>query len=158
MKGYVAGFLFSNSGNEVLLIRKNRPDWQAGLWNGIGGRVYSGELWPLAMDRLAKKEAGISVDWKQVACIVWEGTCVYFFSALSDTAIRNFRQMTDEEPMVFTADDLREVPLVPCLDFMIPLSRYHMTVEEINGPTALSIAGSGEHSRPRRKLFSWGST
>jgi hypothetical protein len=34
----VAGFLFRNNDTEVALIRKNKPDWQKGKLNGIGGK------------------------------------------------------------------------------------------------------------------------
>jgi hypothetical protein len=35
---YVVGFAFDTDGR-VALIRKNRPEWQAGRLNGIGGHV-----------------------------------------------------------------------------------------------------------------------
>lgn len=42
---YVAGFLFGPMPrhNYVALIRKNKPDWQKGKLNGIGGKVEAGE-------------------------------------------------------------------------------------------------------------------
>lgn len=40
---YVLGFLFSEDGSRVLLIWKNRPAWQAGKLNGIGGKIEDGE-------------------------------------------------------------------------------------------------------------------
>lgn len=40
MKGrFVVGFLFSPCLTQVVLIQKNRPEWQAGKWNGVGGKV-----------------------------------------------------------------------------------------------------------------------
>lgn len=44
MKQYVAGFYFVTlpsvpDEHHVLLVRKNNPDWQRGLWNGVGGKV-----------------------------------------------------------------------------------------------------------------------
>ena len=40
-KYYVLGFLFSPDCKRVALIIKNRPDWQAGFLNGIGGKIDS---------------------------------------------------------------------------------------------------------------------
>jgi hypothetical protein len=34
---YVCGFMFSPDHQVVLLVKKNRPDWQAGRYNGAGG-------------------------------------------------------------------------------------------------------------------------
>jgi 8-oxo-dGTP diphosphatase len=40
---YSAGFLFSKDYKQVLLIKKEKPDWQRGLYNGVGGKVEPGE-------------------------------------------------------------------------------------------------------------------
>lgn len=40
---YVLGFMFSNLMNNVVLLQKQKPNWQKGLWNGVGGKVESGE-------------------------------------------------------------------------------------------------------------------
>lgn len=39
---YVCGFLFDRSFENVLLIRKNRPEKQKGRLNGVGGKVEEG--------------------------------------------------------------------------------------------------------------------
>lgn len=39
MKNYVAGLMFSEDRTKVALVRKNKPDWQKGLLNGIGGKI-----------------------------------------------------------------------------------------------------------------------
>lgn len=36
---YVVGFMFDSSFENVALIRKTKPEWQAGKLNGIGGKV-----------------------------------------------------------------------------------------------------------------------
>src|SRR5690349_13991679 len=41
-QAYALGFLFDGTGR-VVLIRKRRPAWQAGLLNGVGGKVEPGE-------------------------------------------------------------------------------------------------------------------
>ena len=37
LKKWVVGFIFNSDMDHVLLINKNRPDWQIGFLNGIGG-------------------------------------------------------------------------------------------------------------------------
>ena len=44
MNNYVLGFAFNKNFREVLLILKNKPQWQKGLYNGIGGKIEEGEL------------------------------------------------------------------------------------------------------------------
>ena len=67
--GYVLGFMFSRDLERVLLIRKNRPAFQAGKFNGIGGKI-EGTVKPLetplqAMVREFEEEAGQKItDWK----------------------------------------------------------------------------------------------
>jgi hypothetical protein len=39
MNRYVAGLAFSEDGTRVALIRKNRPLWQIGFLNAIGGHI-----------------------------------------------------------------------------------------------------------------------
>ncbi len=62
---YVVGFLFDESMSNVALIRKNKPAWQAGLLNGIGGKIEDGEAPAYAMSREFKEEAGLWVaTWR----------------------------------------------------------------------------------------------
>ena len=64
---YVVGFMFDKDMTNVALIRKRKPAWQAGLLNGIGGSIESGEIPVDAMRREFKEEAGVDVpvsDWR----------------------------------------------------------------------------------------------
>lgn len=62
MTRYVVGFYFSPLLDQVLLIRKARPDWQKGKLNGIGGHIRDGETEFDAMQREFKEEANISTN------------------------------------------------------------------------------------------------
>ena len=57
---YVLAFAFDLTG-QVALIKKNRPDWQRGRLNGIGGKIEDGELPSMAMAREFEEETGVSV-------------------------------------------------------------------------------------------------
>ncbi len=63
---YVAGFMFDPTMNYVALIRKNKPEWQKGLLNGIGGKIEDGESPNSAMIREFGEEARYAgtPDWK----------------------------------------------------------------------------------------------
>ena len=62
----VLGFYFSHDRQRVLLIEKNRPAWQKGKLNGIGGKIkFTNEPPGIAMIREFREEAGIhECCWK----------------------------------------------------------------------------------------------
>ena len=51
MKKYVTGFLFSKDASHVVLIKKINPQWQNGLFNGVGGKIETNETSIAAMVR-----------------------------------------------------------------------------------------------------------
>jgi len=57
---YVCGFAFTEDGKQVLLISKNRPEWQRGRLNGVGGKIESFDKSPAyAMVREFEEETGL---------------------------------------------------------------------------------------------------
>lgn len=69
MKHYVLGFAFNHE-NQVLLIKKAKPDWQRGKWNGVGGSVESHETPLQAMIRECDEEAGLHLTaWSKIATL-----------------------------------------------------------------------------------------
>lgn len=72
-KQYVLGFAFNEIRESVVLIEKNRPEWQAGKHNGIGGKIEEFDETPLdAMIREFKEETGCETteaDWHYFAVI-----------------------------------------------------------------------------------------
>ena len=63
MINYVVGFMFNLDKTKVALIRKNRPEWQNGLLNGIGGKNNEGEHSLQAMVREFEEETGLKTFW-----------------------------------------------------------------------------------------------
>lgn len=122
MQEYVVGFIFDSESDKLLLIRKNRPDWQKGLLNGIGGKIEDGESPLEAMQRECREECGLRVsNWNELCIITDEESFrVYFFSAVTQT--KGVFQGTDEE-LVFV--DKRAIDYSRCIDnlsFLIPMA------------------------------------
>jgi len=67
---YVVGFLFSYTLEYVALIRKQKPEWQAGLLNGIGGKIEPGEKPEAAMEREFKEETGCHHNAWRKFCVM----------------------------------------------------------------------------------------
>lgn len=94
---YVAGLLYSDEGDTVTLIRKNRPAWQAGNYNAIGGKIEEGESPAQAMNREFIEEAGVDIEWESRFILSNPGVfSVHFFSCHSSEAMTYLATMTDE--------------------------------------------------------------
>jgi 8-oxo-dGTP diphosphatase len=66
---YTLGFALDLENQKVALIRKNRPEWQAGKLNGIGGHIEEGENPKEAQVREFYEETGVGTflsDWNFV--------------------------------------------------------------------------------------------
>jgi len=121
MKEYVVGIVLDEF-DYVLLIRKNRPDWQAGRLNGVGGKVEEGEIPYEAMIRECKEECGLSLyNWLQLGTVT-DGTnyTVYYYVAKT-TAMLKAKTVTDEKIEIFHLDFLEYADLVPPTDVFLRL-------------------------------------
>jgi 8-oxo-dGTP pyrophosphatase MutT (NUDIX family) len=81
----------------ILLIEKNRPTWQAGLFNGIGGKLEEGETAVEAMARECLEETGLAIaadDWQPLGRLVFSGGSVAIFHAQADLSLA--QTLTDE--------------------------------------------------------------
>lgn len=98
-KEYVVGFVFDSTKSQVLLIKKERPEWQKGRYNGIGGLVESNELSDSAMTRECKEECGLEIsDWILFAIVECPTIRLYYFKAFVDLKyLFQMKSLTDEE-------------------------------------------------------------
>ena len=120
MKEYVVGFLFHPSLTQVTLIRKNRPGWQAGKLNGVGGKVEVGETPDQAMAREFHEETGwSSPNW--VRYIVQSGLNfrVHYFFQVSQVGFDQVKTRTDELVGRYVINDLMVDELVPHVYWML---------------------------------------
>lgn len=100
---YVVGFAFSADRRKIVLIRKNRPAWQAGKLNGVGGKIEAGETPEHAMAREFFEETGVQTNpaqWTHFTDIIGENGRVWCYRIFDD-AVLNARS-TSDEPIVIT--------------------------------------------------------
>lgn len=123
MQRYVLGFLFDNDRSTVALIRKNKPDWQRGKLNGIGGKIELGEPTVGAMTREFFEEAGVRIEgWNQFAVMQGSDWMVHCFRAFDDAALRAVRSMTDEQVERHYTGDIMQARVISNLTWLIPLA------------------------------------
>lgn len=121
MKHYVAGFLFSSDFERVVLIEKQKPDWQKGLLNGVGGKIEPGETPEEAMRREFMEETGMDVeDWTEYTTLGGEGWRVHFFYGIGN--VEAAVTLTDELVLVRRVDDLWALPVIQNLQWLIPMA------------------------------------
>jgi len=107
---YVVGFAFSRYGNKVALIRKNKPDWQAGKLNGIGGKVEKDEYHFDAMVREFREETGVQTnnqDWDLVTTLTSNTWKMTVFKAFLEP--EDFRSIRTIEEEVVEIHDTKEL-------------------------------------------------
>lgn len=119
---YSAGFLFSHAKDRVLLIRKNRPAWQAGKFNAVGGHVEAFETPHDCMVRECKEETGLDVpEWKQFVTLRVPGKAVIHFFAATGTVFEA-RKTTDEALYLAHIAEMNSLQTIPNLRWLIPMA------------------------------------
>lgn len=104
---YVLGFMFTTNFRYVALIRKQKPDWQRGRLNGIGGRVEYDERPIDAMTREFAEETGVITanrDWRCFVDMVFPGLEVHCYVAKGD--VDKLRSTTEETVEIWAVDQL----------------------------------------------------
>lgn len=137
-KSYVAGLLFSPTLESVVLIKKNRPEWMAGLWNGIGG-VEEGydPSSKYAMSREFEEETGLHIppnEWLQYATLETIGASVHWFTA-KNYKWASVETKTDEQVSTFRRNRVLESEhlLMPNLLWLYEMARaFHTGKDRCN--------------------------
>jgi 8-oxo-dGTP diphosphatase len=125
---YVCGFLFAHERAFVALIEKQRPDWQKGKFNGVGGKIESGEAAQHAMWREFLEETGADVApsrWTKFATLqhLSRDGVVHFFKADADPSRpAEIYSRTDERVLWCPAHYLAGLPVMDNLRWLIPMA------------------------------------
>jgi 8-oxo-dGTP diphosphatase len=125
-KKYCVGFLFDPTLSKVVLIRKQKPEWQDGLLNGVGGKigdVHAKETPLQAMHREFKEEAGVEgLEWTQYLNLKTPHSDLYFFRAVGN--VHRATTQLDEVVSVFEVHDVMDrCDTMPNLRWCIQMAR-----------------------------------
>ena len=134
----VVGIITDNK--EILLLRKNNPDWQKGLYNGIGGKV---ELNTTPLETIIKKcqeELGVNIsNWIELDSEISSSgiEIVYFLTTLNEGEIKKLQSQTDERVELFSINNL---PTNILQDLKIQIERqFFKPKNKMNRKTKLLI-------------------
>lgn len=123
MKQYVLGFAFNDY--HVLLIEKERPAWQKGLYNGLGGHIEEGEQPIVAMVREFEEECGIVTEqshWEHYAIMKGDDWVCYCFRSRNVFDLSKAKQTTNERIKVINAFTLETYPTISNIPALIGLA------------------------------------
>jgi 8-oxo-dGTP diphosphatase len=129
MTNFVVGFAFSPNKEKVALIIKNRPSWQLGYLNGIGGKIEKGECPINGMVREFEEEACIktnALDWTYFAYESGPYFKIYYYYTVFDD-IEEFNAITcntDEEILLVNTNELQCRKIVRGIDYYLPIALY----------------------------------
>ena len=134
----VVGIITDNE--EILLLKKNIPDWQKGLYNGIGGKV---ELNTTPLETIIKKcqeELGVNIsNWIELDSEISSSgiEIVYFLTTLNEGEIKKLQSQTDERAELFSINNL---PTNILQDLKIQIERqFFKPKNKMNRKTKLLI-------------------
>lgn len=126
---YVLGFAFTPDLQKVLLIKKNKPEWQKGKFNGLGGKIEpSDKSIEEAMRREFFEEAAIispSKLWTRVGLLRGSDWIVYIlFCKMDDDVIRGGVSSDEGVTHLYNVDDLpTNTDHITNLNWIINLAR-----------------------------------
>jgi 8-oxo-dGTP diphosphatase len=128
-QNYVLGFLFRGSQGQVALIEKQRPSWQKGFLNGIGGKIEYNEQPHEAIIREFFEETSACVQsWRQFAVLHWRDGCVFCYVSHGEF---NLISITDERVNWFDVSSITMLPIIPKLRWLIPLALDESVISTI---------------------------
>ena len=115
--------MFSPCQKYVVLIKKARPEYLAGKWNGVGGKVEKHESESLAMAREFQEETGVMTEpslWEKFANLQNQDYTVNFFR-MTSKLYQTVGSMTDEWVSVYHINSLPEAT-VTNVRWLIPMA------------------------------------
>jgi len=131
---YTVVFIFNISCTKVMVILKNRPEWQRGCFNGIGGHMELNETPKQSIQREIFEETNLCIDpenLKLFHVLNPPKVKVYFFKTfLSEFMMNTFKSKTDERLSIFDINEFLQKPnIVSNLRWLIPMALDESHIE-----------------------------
>lgn len=128
MTKYVCGFFFNRQKSHVVLIWKEKPAWQKGKLNGVGGKIEDGETPAEAMCREFEEETGLTYrPWQHFITINredWE--CSFFAGVDWENNFEYAETKESEEVAKIEVDRLCDYAYIENLSWLIPMAKHKL--------------------------------
>lgn len=133
MKSLTVGFVFDAKLDHVLLVHKQKPAFQVGFLNGMGGKVEVGETAVACMARECAEETALIIpeeNWLECAVItdttgLNPGAEIYVFAATYQGPTTDAYKNDYEEIEWFPHQPLPE-NVLSNVQFLVPLARQKL--------------------------------
>jgi|SRR5271157_3815458 len=134
---FVDGVMLDPTLSRVVVIRKLRPDWQAGLLNCVGGKIEPGEAPLAAMNREFREETSVSgllwIPYCDMKLKLNDGE-LYCFYAIGN--VDKAHTVLDEDVLILpVAEVMDRCDTLPSLRWLIQMARsfaFGETIEKFN--------------------------
>jgi 8-oxo-dGTP diphosphatase len=106
---YTLAFIFSKRREKVLLITKNRPDYQVGKLNGVGGKLERGETPLEGIIREVREETTLTIpatDWCFAGNIQGKDWKVWVYTTEYSGNLGDALSATDEQVVWYETNSL----------------------------------------------------
>lgn len=124
MQYYTLGFIFDSFLKNVLLVHKNKPAWQKGKINGIGGKLRKNESAKSGIRRETFEESGLIIparNWTPVGTIIDSPPAtIYVLTTVYNGDTSDAKTVTDEKVQWLTIGNLPD-QIISNLTWLIPL-------------------------------------
>lgn len=119
----MAGFLFSDDRERVVLVEKINPEWQRGRLNGVGGKIEASDASPVAaIVREFEEEAGLSVQkWEKFCEVRRRGDLTYFFRSFAEGPVEHVSGREAEEISAYPVSEVVRLNTMPNLRWLMAL-------------------------------------
>ena len=117
---YVVGFAIDFP--KIALIEKLKPEHLKNRYNGIGGKIESGETPIAAMVREFEEEAGLITtedQWEHRITLTGVTFVIYFF--LAELDLSKIKSMEEEQISIFDVNDMPS-NILPNMAWLVPLA------------------------------------
>jgi len=126
MKEFTLGFIFDSSHKKVLLVHKQKPEWQKGKINGIGGKLEDGESHVACISRETREESCLIIPedaWVFLGLLSTKNSWrIHTYMTTYEGEMTDAQKGDHEEIEWFSCDELPE-ECIANLRWIIPFAQ-----------------------------------
>ncbi len=128
---YVLGFALDYDLRKVILIRKEKPLWQKGKLNGVGGKIEEGESSLDAMIREFEEESGLYIKgWNNFLTYSGNNFLIdIFYVCLKDEDFYSVKTITEELIEIHPINSIQNFPYGSFIPNILWMTKMAVSME-----------------------------